>query len=121
VVLVSPKGIRFSTKTAYLDLRRPLLKRHQSLLVGAPSWLQALEEIDFPAFENDFETAAFERYPRLRQLKRQLCESGALTGGMTGSGSGFFGVYRTTAEAQRALKAIVHRGDWAVQTRVGSS
>jgi 4-diphosphocytidyl-2-C-methyl-D-erythritol kinase len=53
---------------------------------------------------NDFEAVVFEEYPQLARVKRRLIQAGASPALMTGSGSAIFGLFRTGAEAQRALK-----------------
>jgi 4-diphosphocytidyl-2-C-methyl-D-erythritol kinase len=52
---------------------------------------------------NDFEAVVFEQHPQLARLKRRLLQAGASPALMTGSGSAVFGLFRTGAEAQRAL------------------
>jgi 4-diphosphocytidyl-2-C-methyl-D-erythritol kinase len=42
---------------------------------------------------NDFEGPILEQYPELKVLKDQLYSQGALYASLTGSGSGFFGIF----------------------------
>jgi 4-diphosphocytidyl-2-C-methyl-D-erythritol kinase len=42
---------------------------------------------------NDFEVPVFKRYPELRSVKERLYEQGAIYAALTGSGSGFFGIF----------------------------
>lgn len=43
--------------------------------------------------ENDFEKSIFKKYPRIRDLKQELYNYGALYASMSGSGSSVFGIY----------------------------
>ena len=43
--------------------------------------------------KNDFEVAAFAKYPELAKMKEQLYAAGAIYASMTGSGSVIYGVF----------------------------
>ena len=45
--------------------------------------------------ENDFENPVMEQYPFFKNIKTQLYESGAAYASMSGSGSTFFGIYKS--------------------------
>lgn len=48
--------------------------------------------------ENDFEAPVCKQYPLLAAIKRKLYEAGALYASMTGSGSGFYGIFHRDAK-----------------------
>lgn len=58
------------------------------------------------AVENDFEEAWAKERPAVARLKARLAAAGAEAAGMTGSGSAVFGLFRSEADARRALGAI---------------
>jgi 4-diphosphocytidyl-2-C-methyl-D-erythritol kinase len=110
-VLASP-GFHVSTPQAYAALGRELtllpppdiLSSFQSCVwvtgAGVP-----VEGWPAPA-ENDFEEAVFRQYPQLKSLKRTLLRLGADPALMTGSGSAVFGVFRSRARLERAVRSL---------------
>lgn len=58
------------------------------------------------ALVNDFEVSAFALHPDFREIKERLYARGAIYASMSGSGSAFYGVYRTRAEAERAIADV---------------
>jgi 4-diphosphocytidyl-2-C-methyl-D-erythritol kinase len=58
------------------------------------------------AGSNDFEEVIFREHPRLAALKGRLKELGAAQALMSGSGSSIFGLFRTRAEASRAIRSL---------------
>lgn len=58
-------------------------------------------------FTNDFEEPVFAMFPRLRELKQRLYDSGATFAAMSGSGSTMFGAYDSAA-ARDAAAALFH-------------
>ena len=53
---------------------------------------------------NDFEDSIFPQYPRLKEIKRQLYQQGALYAAMSGSGSSLFGFFEEKPEMIDAWK-----------------
>jgi 4-diphosphocytidyl-2-C-methyl-D-erythritol kinase len=66
--------------------------------------------------ENDFETVVFPQYPALREVKRVLERSGAFYASLSGSGSALFGLYRTRAQAEQAVRRLQKAGIPATAT-----
>lgn len=105
LLLVKPR-ISISTSWAYsaLDLldKQELTKKP----VDIKLFCQALNKRDFASlgnmFCNDFEDVVMRKYPAIRELKHRLCELGAATSAMSGSGSTVFGVFRSKNEAEKA-------------------
>lgn len=120
VVVAWPTKLRISTAEAYRAMKRGE-KPKGFRLSGAPSWMGEIGRIQFPEFRNDFEDWALERYSELRRLKRDFCLSAALTGGMTGSGSAFFGLYPDLVSARHGSQELLAKGWPSVQTRIGTS
>jgi 4-diphosphocytidyl-2-C-methyl-D-erythritol kinase len=54
---------------------------------------------------NDLEAAVAGRHPEIPRIARRLRRSGALDAGMTGSGSGVFGLFTRRADAESAARA----------------
>jgi len=76
-------------------------------------WLGEGREPPVGALVNDLEPAVLAAYPELQQYKEALRERGARAALMSGSGSAFFGLYATQAEAQRAARSLRAKGYWA--------
>ena len=53
---------------------------------------------------NDFEDSIFPQYPRLKEIKRQLYQQGALYAAMSGSGSSLYGFFEEKPEVIDAWK-----------------
>ena len=66
---------------------------------------------------NDLEPPVVRRHPEIGTLKTVLREAGAVAAAMSGSGSAVFGLFRTQAAAQRALKPVTRAGARARLTR----
>ena len=102
VLVVLAAGTSVPTGEAYRWLDRKLTKAaaaHKLWVSCARSW--SLEDADLL---NDFETVVFSRYPRLRQIKRRLLQSGAAGAALAGSGSAVFGLFQNPAQARRAAQ-----------------
>jgi 4-diphosphocytidyl-2-C-methyl-D-erythritol kinase len=96
VLLVCPE-VHSSTAHAYRDLSAGLTS--DSLQNKLISFQQEVWQAvgggpaQGVAYENDFEEVVFARHPQLRRIKERLLRQGALSAGMTGSGSAVFGVF----------------------------
>jgi 4-diphosphocytidyl-2-C-methyl-D-erythritol kinase len=102
-LLVAPE-IHVSTQDAYRDLGRELTSAAPQNKIdsfGTSVW--RVSEGSLSEGENDFESVVFERYPRLKMLKKRLVKAGANPAMMTGSGSALFGVFRSRGEVERVL------------------
>lgn len=103
-VLATPE-VHVSTAEAYRLLSPHLTTESQQnkiVTFASQVWAEGGPE----AVGNDFEAVVFRQYPRLAALKRRLRKLGASPALMTGSGSAIFGLFRTGAEAARALAAL---------------
>ena len=108
-VLVVSTGIHVSTAEAYQALGRsvsnaltsaqesPILREFQTIAWALDS--PALEQLPL---KNDFEPAVFKIHPELAAVARKLRRLGAKPAMLTGSGSAVFGVFDSSAGAQRA-------------------
>ncbi|MEI6691166.1 MAG: 4-(cytidine 5'-diphospho)-2-C-methyl-D-erythritol kinase [Chlorobium sp.] len=59
-----------------------------------------------PVFENDFESAVFDHFPAVRQVKSVLLDAGSIFASLSGSGSAVFGLFESEAEAQSAMMRL---------------
>lgn len=97
-------GLHVSTPEAYRALSARLTSEpQQNKIVNFQSQVWG-GSWDTP--RNDFETVVLEQYPQLARAKCRLAELGARPALMTGSGSALFGLFRTRADATRALEAL---------------
>ena len=66
---------------------------------------------------NDLEPPVIRRHQEISGLKVQLREAGASAAAMSGSGSAVFGLFRSRALAERAVKPLSRNGAKALVTR----
>jgi 4-diphosphocytidyl-2-C-methyl-D-erythritol kinase len=66
---------------------------------------------------NDLEPPVVRRHPEIAAIKQQLRELGATAAAMSGSGSAVFGLFRSRAVAERAVKPLTANGARALVTR----
>lgn len=118
VLLLFPRS-RVSTKRAYqlLDEKRKSMK-FSSTHLDFPPALKGLSASEvWPVF-NDFQAPIFEVYPDIQEALTALCRSGALFGGMSGSGSCVYGVYRDSASQGKAYFQLTKESWDPVSTRI---
>jgi 4-diphosphocytidyl-2-C-methyl-D-erythritol kinase len=60
-------------------------------------------------FVNDLARVAMDRWPKIARVKALLEEAGARVAAMTGSGAGVFGIFSSSAEADRAAAELGRR------------
>lgn len=67
---------------------------------------------------NDLEPPVVRRHVEIGTLKAQLKEAGAVAAAMSGSGSALFGLFRTRAAAEKAVKPLCRNGvrGWVTHT-----
>jgi 4-diphosphocytidyl-2-C-methyl-D-erythritol kinase len=120
--IVLPGYVPVSTAEAYQDLHRPVLTRGDESSVtdsltsdeGFPilgefqavAWTLDRRPFGEIPFHNDFEPVVLAKYPELVEIASKLRQSGANSVRMTGSGSAFFGLAATAAEARRIARAV---------------
>ncbi|HEX3684377.1 MAG TPA: 4-(cytidine 5'-diphospho)-2-C-methyl-D-erythritol kinase [Bryobacteraceae bacterium] len=107
--LIVSSGIHVSTREAYAALGRnvtdpltsapesPILREFQTI-----AWTLDGSSLDRLPLTNDFEKAVFQMHATLPSLARKLRRLGARPVRMTGSGSGLFGIFRTSQASQAA-------------------
>lgn len=86
LVLVKP-DVEVATKDAYAGITPKKAEHSISLIKAMPlkDWKHVIK--------NDFETPVFQKYPKVRNLKTQLYEIGAVYASMSGSGSAVYGIF----------------------------
>jgi 4-diphosphocytidyl-2-C-methyl-D-erythritol kinase len=113
VIVRPPFGVSTAEAYAWYDEDRAAglrdLRELQLLPVPWPS--RAAQMI------NDLEPPVVRRHPEISSLKVQLRELGALAAAMSGSGSAVFGLFRSRAAAERALRPLSKGGARAMLTR----
>jgi len=108
IVVLSP-DLHISTRAAYAavvpnshegsDDLKTLLLQHL-----------ALPELLGGVLRNNFESPIFHQYPLLRELRRELLDSGAAFCSMSGSGSSLFALYPDETLARGAMERFKGRG-----------
>jgi 4-diphosphocytidyl-2-C-methyl-D-erythritol kinase len=99
IVIVKPTDISIPTADAYKALQltdRTPTNFIEAISAPLSTWRDTIT--------NDFEAAAFEWHPMLKQLKQQLYDNRAEFALMSGSGSSLFGVYTDSEIAEKAVK-----------------
>jgi 4-diphosphocytidyl-2-C-methyl-D-erythritol kinase len=118
LLIVSPKEIHVPTPDAYRWLHAPELAsltksaaNHKLFKFCALCW--SAQEA---SLSNDFESAVFQRHPRLGKIKRDLLHRGASEALLAGSGSAVFGVFPSPAKARRAAVGFPHDQAFVCET-----
>jgi 4-diphosphocytidyl-2-C-methyl-D-erythritol kinase len=105
VLVVLAPGTSVATAEAYRWIDGKLTKAaaaHKLWISCALSW-----NLDDAELLNDFEAVVFSKYPRLRQIKRRLLQTGAAGAALAGSGSAVFGLFHNPAQARRAAQKFL--------------
>ncbi len=114
VVVVSPHDLAVSTRDAYRWASARLTKR-----TAAPKLFEFCAlcwSAPGSGGGNDFEAPVFQRYPRLRKIRRELLERGAAEAALAGSGSAVFGIFQNPAQARRAAQGFPESRVFVVET-----
>jgi len=105
IVIVKPK-IFVSTKMVYQNLKLDEIKRHPDTELV----IQMINEGNLrkmtDGIYNVLETVTGKKYPIINKIKKEMCERGALTSIMSGSGSAVFGIFDDLAKAQSCAAAM---------------
>jgi 4-diphosphocytidyl-2-C-methyl-D-erythritol kinase len=109
ILVVAPRHIHVSTPEAFRWAKAPLLASVQSRqLTKSPDnsklwkFCALCWSTQGSGLSNDFQRPAFQRHPRLDQIKRALLQRGAAEASLAGSGSAVFGVFPSPVQARRA-------------------
>jgi 4-diphosphocytidyl-2-C-methyl-D-erythritol kinase len=118
LLIVSPKDIHVPTPDAYRWLHAPELAsltksaaNHKLFEFCALCWSAHGERLS-----NDFESAVFQRHPRLSRIRKELLQRGASEALLAGSGSAVFGVFPSPAKARRAVVGFPHDQTFVCET-----
>ncbi len=96
MVLVHPE-IHITSAWAFSQINPQAQQKYLKEIIAYPieQWKDELK--------NDFEEPVLRRYPRLNIIKEKLYEAGAVYVSMTGSGSSFYGIFRSRVSSIPAL------------------
>ncbi|HEY2432770.1 MAG TPA: 4-(cytidine 5'-diphospho)-2-C-methyl-D-erythritol kinase [Vicinamibacterales bacterium] len=114
VVVRPPFGVSTAEAYAWYDEDRAAGQRDENRefqLLPVPWPSRAAQMV------NDLEPPVMRRHPEIGVVKQQLRELGATAAAMSGSGSAVFGLFRSRAAAERALKPLSGNGARALLTR----
>ncbi|NLP34080.1 MAG: 4-(cytidine 5'-diphospho)-2-C-methyl-D-erythritol kinase [Clostridiales bacterium] len=102
ILLVKP-NISVSTKYVYSNLKLTPSLKHPDI----DKMLLAIDKGDLYELtrhmDNILQTVTISKYPIITKIKNQMCELGALTALMSGSGPTVFGIYDNESLAENAL------------------
>ena len=135
-VLVTP-DVGVSTPRAFADWDKLTVSEHSDTMNGFShsvwSWLcgsatgvparsgdraeALLLDLVRAGIENDFERVVFPQHSELREVKRALERAGASFASLSGSGSSLFGLFPSSAVAEKAAKKLSADGLQAVATK----
>ena len=113
VIVRQPFGVSTAEAYAWYDEDRAagLRENRELQLLPVPWPTRAAQMI------NDLEPPVMRRHQEIGALKQQLRELGATAAAMSGSGSAVFGLFRSRAAAERAVKPLSRNGAKALVTR----
>ena len=114
VIVRPPFGVSTAEAYAWYDEDRAAGQRDENRefqLLPVPWPSRAAQMI------NDLETPVGRRHPEIVAVKQQLRELGATAAAMSGSGSAVFGLFRSRAAAERAVKPLSRNGARVLVTR----
>lgn len=113
VIVRPPFGVSTAEAYAWYDEDRAagLRENRELQLLPVPWPSRAAQMI------NDLEPPIMRRHQEIGAVKQQLRELGAAAAAMSGSGSAVFGLFRSRAAAERAVKPLSRNGAKALATR----
>jgi 4-diphosphocytidyl-2-C-methyl-D-erythritol kinase len=116
VIVRPPFGVSTAEAYAWYDEDRAagLREPREFQLLPVPWPTRAAQMV------NDLEPPVMRRHAEIGTLKQQLRDLGATAATMSGSGSAVFGLFRSRAAAERAVKPLSRNGAKALITRTVS-
>jgi 4-diphosphocytidyl-2-C-methyl-D-erythritol kinase len=113
VVVRPPFGVSTAEAYAWYDEDRTAgVKEPRELQILPVPWPSRAAQMI-----NDLEVPVVRRHPEIGTLKVALREAGAVASVMSGSGSAVYGLFRSRAAADRAVKPLSRAGSRALLTR----
>ncbi len=107
IVLVNP-GINISTKWAYEIFDHANNNKINENRIN--NIIKAIKNKDLQNISdnlyNDFDKVVSEKYPEIKNIKKELVNLGAMNALMSGSGSSVFGLFKAEEEAKKACEKI---------------
>ena len=113
VIVRPPFGVSTAEAYAWYDEDRAAgLRENRELQMLPVPWPSRAAQMI-----NDLEPPVMRRHQEIGPLKQQLRDAGAMAAAMSGSGSAVFGLFRSRAAAERAVKPLSRNGARALVTR----
>lgn len=109
LVLVKP-GFGVSTGWVYSRLNLGLTNTRNSITLPPFEGRPLSAGLVASCLRNDLERVTVARYPRIKEIKERLMDTGALGALMSGSGPTVFGVYAGREEAERSVSLLDGEG-----------
>jgi 4-diphosphocytidyl-2-C-methyl-D-erythritol kinase len=98
-----------STVWAYKNLRLHFPRPAPDCRTALHQAIQQRDVKFLDVFENDFESAVFAAYPKVKELKAEFRRQGGSLALMSGSGGAVFGVFESPVRAEACFKNISER------------
>jgi len=109
VVTVFPSE-HISTAWAYGNFHRRFELERPDLQALAGELSSGRKTELLPLFVNDFESAVFEKFEAVRQVKADILAAGALFSSLSGSGSAVYALFEEESAAQASMAAMEAKG-----------
>lgn len=102
-ILVVNPGINISTKEAFNNISpgNAGIDFFSFIKNGKPDY-----ELMKVSATNDFESYVYTRHPEIGRIKEELYRCGALFALLSGSGSSVYGIFKTEADAKKAVNVL---------------
>ena len=102
IAIVKPE-VSISTKEAFsmITPKQPMTNLRDLVKLPIETWKEHIF--------NDFELSMFSLHPEISDIKERLYDNGAIYASMTGSGSAFFGIFKSKEDAEKAINKFDYR------------
>ncbi len=106
ILLIYP-GFEISTKESYKNLNPEDFNKEGSVLDNLISGMKRCDiKSTSMSLYNIFENNAFEKYSVIREIRNDICNTGALNVLMSGTGSTVFGIFQNKKNIKKANKKL---------------
>lgn len=109
-ILIARPPVSVSTKFVYENLHLENISRHPDI----DGIVQAIRDSDLHGMcsrlENVLETVTVKKHPEIDEIKKFMCQRGAISALMSGSGPTVFGIFTNERETRSACEALKETG-----------